>query len=232
MRSRFCTLANSLLLWFSLAFLAHAQAPSPTPEETPTPGYIRFWNMLPPSDGPLDLRRAGAQAPPLAAKSPGYRYNSYLDYPVGNYNLSVSKTGNPQSPIKQLQLNLTANFFYTVLVSPGPHGPTVQLINDTSDPKSNSGTLIVRNYFPNSTVDVVERSNKVVTKLPYGESFTVNSLPLDRLPLTIQTILPDKRLAESSGEADFKLSKRATVLVIPDDYGRFRPRVTLDGTNR
>jgi hypothetical protein len=30
-------------------------------------------------------------------------------------------------------------------------------------------------------------------------------------------------------EADFVASKRGTLLVIPDTYGRFRPRVTIDG---
>lgn len=235
MQSRFFTLANSILL--SLAFtarlIAQEETPTVTPQNTAAPGYVRFWNMLPPKDGEMDLRRAGGSPrdPPLIGKSPSYRYNSYLDYPVGVYHLVVGKTGNP-SPLKVVDINLTANFFYTVLVAPSPRGPTVQLINDTSDPKATTAILMVRNYFPDLSVDVFDREKKIVSALPYGESVAVTGLPLDLLPLTIRTILPNKITAESSAEAEFKLAKRATLLIIPDEYGRFRPRVTLDGVNR
>jgi hypothetical protein len=48
----------------------------------------------------------------------------------------------------------------------------------------------------------------------------------------LRTKLPNGTPAESTAEADFTASKKATVLIIPDSYGRFRPRVTADGTNR
>ena len=180
------------------------------------------------------MRRAGGSPadPPLIGKAPSYRYNSYLEYPVGAYRLSVNKAGQPDKPLKQMDLNLAADFFFTVLVAPTPQGPSVQLINDTASLKADKAVLTVRNFFPDITVDVFAGAKKIVSALPYGQSVAVGDLPFDQVSLTIRTILPDKTPAESGAEADFKLSKRATLLVIPDEYGRFRPRVTLDGSNR
>ena len=236
MPSKFSTLASSLLLSLAVIVSSDAQeeAATATPTPTPPPGYIRFWNMLPTAGGAMDLRRAGGSPadPPLIGKAPPYRYNSYLEYPVGAYRLSVNKAGQPDRPLKVMDLNLTADFFFTVLVSPTPQGPSVQLINDTASLKAEKAVLTVRNFFPDITVDVFDGPKKIVSALAYGQSIAVGDLPLDRLSLTIRTILPDKVAAESSAEADFKLSKRATLLIIPDEYGRFRPRVTLDGSNR
>jgi hypothetical protein len=236
MRSRFFTLASRLLVSLTLVGSAEAQVETPTatPKPTPAPGYIRFWNMLPSSAGALDLRRTGGSPtdPPLIGQSPSYRYNTYLECPVGVYHLAVNKAGESDKVLKAVDVNLTANFFFTVLVGPTPEGPSVQLINDTSNPKAETAALTVRNYFPGIAVDVFDGAKKIVTALPFGQSFVVANLPFDRLPLTIKTILPNKVAAESGAEADFKMARRATLLIIPDEYGRFRPRVTLDGTNR
>jgi hypothetical protein len=237
MRSKFFTLATSSLL-FSLAIAAvvYGQEESPpaaTPAPTAAPGYLRFWNMLPTASGPLDLRRAGSKPidPPLVGNSPPYRYSSYLDYPAAAYHLSVNRSGHPDQLLKTLDLNLAGNFFFTILVSPTQQGSSVQLINDTADPKATSATLTVRNYFPDVLVDVFDRGKKIVSALPYGQSFAVTGLPFENLSLSVRTILPNKVAAESGAEAEFKIAKRATLLVIPDEYGRFRPRLTLDGKN-
>ena len=221
------------MLFLSLAARLSAQeeAPTATPVATPAPGYVRFWNMLPSASGPMDLRRAGAPPTeaPLVGKSPPYRYSSYLAYPPGLYHLSVNKAGQPERPLKVIDLNLAADAYFTILVSPTSRGPNIELINDTNDPKAGSATLVVRNYFPSLTVDVFGRQKKIVSALSFGQSIAVGDLPFDHLSLTMRTVLPNKVLAESGAEADFKVIKRATLLIIPDEYGRFRPRVTLDG---
>lgn len=236
MPSKFSTRASSLLLSLLLVpgLRAQDEPPAATPASTRAPGHIRFWNMLPPTAGAMDLRRAGAPAtePPLTGKSPSYRYNSYLEHTPGVYHLSVNKNGQPTSPLKVLDVNLQGNFFYTVLVAPTAQGPSVQLINDTPNPKAENAVLTVRNYFPGLSVDLFNGTQKIVSALASGDSTVISNLPFDRLSLTIKTILPNKVPAESSAEADFKLARRATLLIIPDEYGRFRPRVTLDGTVR
>ncbi|MGH7938976.1 MAG: hypothetical protein ACREFG_10750 [Chthoniobacterales bacterium] len=181
----------------------------------------------------MDLRRAGGGPtdPSLMGKSPSGRYNNYLEFRPGAYHLAVSKSGEPEKPLKLINLNLLANGYLTVLACPTPQGPNVEVINDTSDPKAISGTLTVRNYFLGVTADVFNGASKIVSALAYGQSAIVPNLPLERLSLTIHTLLPKNVRAESGAEADFKLAKRATLLIIPDAYGRFRPRVALDGRN-
>ena len=181
----------------------------------------------------MDLRRAegGPTDPPLMGKSPSGRYNNYLDFRPGAYHLAVSKSGEPEKPLKVANLNLLANSYFTVLAYSTPQGPNVEVINDTNDPKATSGTLTVRNYFSGVTADVFNGASKIVSALTYGQSVIVPNLPLERLSLTIHTLLPENVRAESGAEADFKLAKRATLLIIPDAYGRFRPRVALDGRN-
>ncbi|HEY2799942.1 MAG TPA: hypothetical protein VGI85_05065 [Chthoniobacterales bacterium] len=231
MKLRSFTLASSLCLVAAIAIIVPicelaAAPPSPI-------GYIRFWNMLPAADGPMDLRRAGAGPtdPPLIGKSPSGRYNSYLEFSPGIYHLALSKSGEPEKPLKFVDLNLLANSYFTLLAYPTPQGPNLEVIKDTNDPKATSGTLTVRNFFPDVTAEVFNGASKIVGALTYGQSVVVPNLPLERLPLTIHTMRPENVPAESGAEADFKLTKRATLLIIPDAYGRFRPRVALDGKN-
>jgi hypothetical protein len=107
----------------------------------------------------------------------------------------------------------------------------VEVINDTNDPKVKSATLRVRNCFTGLTVDVFHGMQPIASALPYGQSYSVNGLPLERLELILRTKLPNGVVAEFGAEADFKKAKRATLLIIPDTYNRFRPRVALDGRN-
>lgn len=224
------TLATSLLVSILPGVALGAQE---TPKPTPAPGYVRFWNMLPAASGPMDLRRAGASAADAAlfGKVPSCRYDSYLDLTPGQYHLAVTKTAAPGSPLKLLDIDLKANSYFTVLVSPTSQGPDVQAINDTNDPKAKSATLTVRNYFAGLTVDVFNGMQPIINALSYGQSYSVNGLPLERLELILRTKLPNGVAAESGAEADFKKAKRATLLIIPDSYNRFRPRVALDGRN-
>ena len=105
----------------------------------------------------------------------------------------------------------------------------VQVIDDTPDPKATSATLVIRNFYPGLTVSVSTDSGMLVDGLAYGATYQATGLPSKRLPLGLKTKLPNGTEAESGAEADFVASKRGTLLVIPDSYGRFRPRVTIDG---
>ena len=49
--------------------------------------------------------------------------------------------------------------------------------------------------------------------------------------VALDTKLPDGKPAQSDLDIDFRQCSKATLLVIPDVYGRFRPRVTFDGKN-
>jgi hypothetical protein len=217
-----------LIAAWAVCFAAVLNAQSPPPKL----GYLRFWDMLPSTSGAFELCKAdGGDASPGLLNGTSYRYSSYGEFPVGRYHLAVFKKGDRKAPIKIFDINLLQDTFFTVLLVPRAGVADIEVIEDTNDPKADSATLVVRNYFTGLTVSISSDAQKLVNALQYGQSNVVTGLPLKRVPLTLVTRLPNGMPAESTAEADFMGTKRATLLIIPDSYGRFRPRVALDGKN-
>jgi hypothetical protein len=201
----------------------------PSYGQTPAPklGYIRFWDMLPATSGTFEVRKANASvSEPAMLIGTAYRYSGYGEFPVGKYRLGVFKQGENR-PVKIFDVDLRPNTYFTILISP----QSIDMFDDTIDPETTTGTLTVRNYFNGVVVAVSSGAQKIVDALPYGQSHIANGLPLSRLPVTLRTSLPNGRPAEAGAEVDFKTSKRVTLLIVPDSYGRFRARVTVDGKN-
>jgi hypothetical protein len=222
MRLRFFTLASSGALFLTCGLVG--QVPTPTPKV----GYVRLWNMLPAASGVFEVRKGGAlpsEGNMLSGTS--YDYASYVQFPVGKYQLGVFKKGQ-DAMLKFFAVDVTPDSFFTILISP----KSIDMFNDTVDPKESSGTLTVRNFFPGTVVSAAAESRPIVNSLAYGQSTQATGFPLQRIEITLRTTLPTSKPSESTAEADFHASKHATLLIIPDSYGRFRPRVTIDGRNR
>ena len=194
-------------------------------------GYVRFWNMLPPANGKFDLRNAGDSAGTNLFSGTSYQYASYVGLAVGRYHLVVYKSGDQVKPLKSFDVDLKPESYFTVLMSPQAGAMNIELLQDTIDRKATTATLTVRNYFPGLTVAVSSGDKHIIDALAYGQIYKAEGLPTVNMPLTLRTKLPNGTPAESGAEADFRASKRATLLIIPDSYGRFRPRVTIDGRN-
>ena len=144
MRSKYSTLANSCLLLILVATAADAQSTSPAPKA----GYLRFWDMLPPTNGSFEVRKAGASESEQSLLSgSAYTYSSYVEFAAGRYQLAVFKKGDRKTPLKLVNIDLKAETFFTILVSPKDGVVTVEAFDDTNDPKATTGTLTIRNYF-------------------------------------------------------------------------------------
>jgi len=184
--------------------------------------------MLPAPNGSFEVRKT---TPPSSDEvlitGSAYRYSSYRDLPVGKYRLAITKKGDA-APLKLFDVDLKQDSYFTILIS--PRG--IEMFEDTEDVKATTGTLSIRNFFPGSTVAVQAGSNSVVDALPYGQSQQVTGLPLGRTRITVRAKITNGKPVETSAELDFKDGKRATALIIPDPYGRFRPRFTFDGKNQ
>jgi hypothetical protein len=224
MRLKFYTLAISFVAFGWADALAQG---SPTP--APKVGYIRFWNMLPASGGSFQLRKATKTGEVLATGSP-YRYSSYIELPIGQYQLSIVKSGG-DAPLKNLVVDLKPDTYFTVILAPQGTGSKVEFLNDTVDPKTTSGTITIRNYFPGTAISVASGSQTLASGLNYGSSYAAVGLAGSKITVTIQAKLPNGTPAQSMVDLDFTASKHVTLLVIPDSYGRFRPRVVADGYN-
>ena len=223
MQSKFYTLASNFLFLCLFASVGHAQTPSPTPKV----GYIRFWNMLPPTNGTFEVRNANAgptEESLLTASA--YKYSSYTAFPEARYRLAVVKKGEAAA-LKIFEVDLKQDTFFTILISPR----SIDMFSDAQDPNADSGRLMIRNFFPGANISALINSKQVTESLPYGQSYEAGGLSLDRAVITLRAKLPSGVPSESSVDFDFKTSKRATVLIIPDSYGRLRPRITIDGKN-
>lgn len=227
---RYFTLAVKLLFAASLVGSVTA-APSASPASKS--GYIRFWNMLPPASGGFDLRKGGGGPSDAAlfSNAVSYAYGSYVEMPAGKYRLEVHKKGDTNTALRVLDADLKPDSYFTVLVAPQGTGGNIELIDDTIDEKESTGTVTVRNYFPGSAVTVVGGGKTLADNLGYGQTYKAAGFAIGKLPLTIKAKLSNAAPAEGSAEADFGTSKRATLLIMPDSYGRFRPRLTVDGKN-
>lgn len=220
---------KNFLLMICLIFgmcVPRLAAQSPAPKL----GYLRFWDMLPEANGAFELCKAGAGAQGSSVLSgTAYRYTNYTEFPAGRYRFDVFKIGDRTTPLKTFDVDLRPQTFFTIIVGPKNGAIDVELVADTNDPKAASGTLLIRNYFPGLTVSVAAENQTLADRVTYGQSNSVTGLPLKRLPIMLRTTLPNGTPAESEAEANFQASKRGTLLIIPDSYGRFRPRVTVDG---
>lgn len=204
----------------------------PSPTALPKAGYIRFWAMLPAAAGSFELRKTGATGPEaILARARPYAYPGYIEVAVGKHQLTVVKTGLAETPFRNLVVDVKPDTFFTVAIMPAAQGANVEFTEDTVDPETNNGTLTIRNCYPGITITVSAGSQRLIDSLGEGRSFVARDLPAQILQLSIETKLPNGRPASSLAEADFKVNKRATLLIIPDSYGRFRPRVTIDGSN-
>ncbi len=221
MRLRFSTLASSFLLLLVEGLFAQQQTPPPKL------GYIRFWDMLPAANGSFEVQKIGASTSEGRLLSgSAYQYSSYVQFPIGRYRLGVLKKGTT-TPLKMFDVDLRQETFFTILVSPR----SIDMFDDTIDPKSTSAMLTIRNFFPSTNLSISANSKPVVAALQSGQSYQATGFPLTRVTVTVQTKLPDGKPAQSDLDIDFRQCSKATLLVIPDVYGRFRPRVTFDGKN-
>jgi hypothetical protein len=192
--------------------------------------------MLPPASGAFELAKPptspDTSSEPALLSATGYQYSSYREFPVAVYKLAIFKQGDRKNPLRLVNLDLKPDTFYTVLISPQGGKFSVEVIDDTIKPKATSGTLVIRNYFSGLSVDADSSVGKIVSGLPYGQIFASEGFPLQKIPVTLRTKLPNGTPIQSVTELDFTVSKHATLVVIPDPYGRFRPRMSIDGVER
>jgi hypothetical protein len=222
MKSRFFTLAISYLFLLPLALRCDGQT------NAPKTGYIRFWDMLPATSGTFEVCKANETSGASLLNGTAFQYSSYVEFPTARYRLVVFRKGDRNTPLKSFDIELKPDTYFTIIVSP----QSIDAFDDTIDPKATTGSLTIRNYFPGLTASVSSDTQTLATAVAYGQATMAPGLPLKRVPLVLRTKLPNGTPAESTAEADFAASKRATLLIIPDSYGRFRPRVTIDGSNR
>ena len=211
--------------------------PGPSAKPSPTPkvqAYVRFWNMLIGKDAP-DLQLMAAEDKPMTVGPSGNAFAGYLAVDPGTYNFSVRRPNDPTTVIKRLPIVLRGDVYVTLLVVAGKDGkPDVQIIDDTVNPKTDDGlgTLVIRQFFPGTSVTVGVNAAPSGAALTFGDLTTMEHLPLHAVVnMRAEGVGPAPKTWNV--EADFASGgHHATMLVLADPYGRFRPRLVFDGATR
>ena len=169
---------------------------------------------------------------PLTTIQP-YNYTaSYYPLPPGAYNFIIRRPGDVTNPLKRQPVLLRPDTYVTFMVSEKSGKPAVDLLDDTIDPKLVHGLsrLTIRQFMPGARVVVAAAGGAATPELGYGEVATLDNLPnVDTVLNMRATTGTGPQPKQWNADADFTNARHATVLVVPDPYGRFRPRVSYDG---
>jgi hypothetical protein len=235
MTSSFSTWVISFFLLACVGSLAAQPAATPAPESergNPKSAYLRFWNLTPKGSAELRLvRSTGAKEDELLASAePMNYYASYEPLAPGRYTLKVARAADPQTPLQTFDVLLRANVFVTFLARTSQAKTTVEMVDDTFDPaKALAGRLVIHQCFPEASVVVTNDARPDSLALTYTGERTVEDLPLRRIQVRLQATLPGGKKKLWSTEIDFRTAHRVTLLLLPDVYGRFRSRISIDG---
>ncbi len=221
-------LAALLVLLF--APFVRAQQASPSASARPAQAFVRVWNMMAGKDAtPLQLFVTDDK--PMLTAVPLSYGSGYTALPPGTYNFTIRKSSDAANPLKKQSLVMRANVYVTYLVTDKGGQPTVELIDDTQDPKklNEPSQLVIRVFMPGAKVTVTTREGATSPEVGYAESGKFENLPNRSLFLTMKANGLGPDVKSWNNEADFASYRRATLLVIGDPYGRFRPRLIYDG---
>jgi hypothetical protein len=88
---------------------------------------------------------------------------------------------------------------------------------------------VIRQQQPGVRVVVTANTRQTSRALSTGESQTIDGLPLRSVAFEMKAVRGDGNMEFWSADIDFSKIRHASLLVVPDPYGKFRPRVAIDG---
>lgn len=160
----------------------------------------------------------------------GRQFLDYQEIATGPLVVEVIDEAEGKPKLAATNLAVDGGDFFTILISEVAGRVAVDVIDDAVAPAVTVGELSVRNFAPGLDSLRVKIGEDFNVKLDGPAAFArVRGLA----PRTVQI---DTSGAESGGkqfnwanEIDFKKIPRATLLIVPDAYGRIRPRIVADG---
>lgn len=229
-----CSLLICLMMAGSLVAQTPVATPTPEPKERKVKqGYMRFWNMLPKEAGDLVLiKNTGkAEGEPVMSAEPRNYYSDYIPVPVGRYALKAVRSEQPEVSLGDFDVLLRSDVYVTFLASIVEGKLKVEMLDDTYDPTASpTGQLTIRQQFLNARVIISVAGSSIRSReLTFGETETIEGLPLKTIELKMTAVLANGQKQAWNTDVDFRTVRRAALLIIPDAYGRFRPRLAMSG---
>ena len=210
---------------------AHGQsAPAASP---PPRAFVRIWDFLP-DKAQNNLMVLAGDKTPLIIVAPNNFATNYYPAPTGSYSLTVRRLSDTSGgAIQRVPVALAPNAFITLLVSDKNAQSPVTVVNDTPDPRADPALakITLRQMFPGAQVTVKAAGGTASQPLNAGDTAVLDNIPAKaqvtiHLHAVLPTTPPTTRDWDTTG--DFSVDHQATLLIVPDTYGRLRPILAMD----
>ena len=208
-----------------------SQSVPPPVEDTKETAKLRLWKTSDvSSDILIKLRFLPYKKPESAAISPlevqasSYQFGNYTEVPAGPFTAEISA---PDRPTVRLPLNLAVNSQSTLLVRLKGPTLTAEWIDDTPNSADAGYEFGAYNLLFASGDIQVDFGTLMTAHLSPGRS-SAHLSGIKRGPYSITTSGVDGagKSFHWTTEVDFRQYRKAALLIIPDAYGRIRPRIT------
>jgi hypothetical protein len=216
---------------------ANAAAEKIIPAEKAVSAQLRLWKATDSPDLVLQIRllKAGDKSTqkdaltPLVADGRNYQFSNYVEVPSGPGVIEVSAA---DRPTVNLPVNFAEGAYATLLVRAQSGGLSAELIDDTAKRDETGADFGVYNLLASGKGGdlQIKLGDTLDTRLtsPSG-SLHLRGLKRALYPITISGADTNGKPFRWTTEADFRHSRKATLLIYPDPYGRIRPRLSIDG---
>jgi len=209
-----------------------AATPAPEDEKKPKLGYFRFWNMMPTEAGEFQLLHdAGGPEPVIliGAESMNF-FADYVGVKPGRYALKVVRVADPKTVLKTFDVVMKKDVFVTFYARAIEGKLSLEMLDDTYDlEKALTGKIVLRQFVKDAAITVKSTALSQPAALAFGEERVLENLPLKPVVFQMQATMPDGKVRSWASEVDFRNTRHASLFLVLDVYGRFRPRPSADG---
>lgn len=161
----------------------------------------------------------------------GAFFTDYANIPAGAATLLLTLPGSESDKDASIPVTLLPDSFTTILVHDRDGKPEVEILNDApASVDEKNAEFTVRNFAFDLAEIRVQAGDTLNARLR-APSCYLNAHGFPREKLQIDTTTKSNAGKEShwATEIDFSTSRKATLLIFVDPYGRVRPRVVFDG---
>ena len=218
----------------------HPTREQPTASPTASPAmssgtlaHLRLWKASDTQAGAeLQIRLlfeggAGGDGFKIPTKAERYQFGSYDDVPAGAGVVEITRA--EQAPIR-LGIHLLKDRYCTLLVRVHQGIPEAELLDDESS-AGDDAIFRVFNLLSGGKGEVqVTLGDAISARLnASGGSLRAQGVKAAFYQISVNGTDNDGRPLRWNTETDLRATRRATLIICPDAYGRIRPRLIEDG---
>lgn len=228
MKFKFLAIISGLIALSCLSFRAYAQddkAQIPKEDAGKEMSFLRVWWIVDASPSGATIQDAAVGFPPISipfSDRPN-SVGSYAPLPAGKHKIEVVVGGQLLDPV---EFQARPDTFHTLIVTDLDGTVKATLVSDTMS-EGDVGRLRFYNFAKGKNATISVASDSLVSVVP--GSFKEFIVPKKKkFPVSVKVDLGNGIDARSDTDVEPIASGATSLIVLPDAYGRFRPRFYAD----